>query len=143
MPEPFARRIRAPSAPEAPGATWSNALLIGDEIAISGVTARGADGRPMGGDSMRDQTLAIFERIDALVTAAGGGRGSIYKLVIYVTDIARKDEVNAARRAFFSPAFPCSTLVEVKGLVFPDLLVEVDAFANRRVDLHAPAMAEA
>ena len=141
MADLVARRIHAPSLPEAPGATWSNALVIGDEISMSGVTARGADGRAIGGDSLRDQTLAIFQRIETLVRAAGGVRGSIYKLVIYVTDIARKDEVNGARRAFFASAFPCSTLVEVKGLVFPDLLVEVDAFANLRVNLNALAEA--
>ena len=56
-----------------------------------------------------------------------------------LTDIARKDEVNAARAAFFKPAYPCSTLIEVKGLVFPDLLVEIDAFANLAADLRAAA----
>jgi 2-iminobutanoate/2-iminopropanoate deaminase len=118
-----------------PQITWSPSLKVGNEIVLSGVTARGRDGTE-GGASMEGQTLAVLGRIAALVEAAGGGVHNIYKLVIYVTDIALKDEVNRARAAFFKGVFPCSTLVEVKGLVFPDLLVEIDTFANLTVDRH-------
>jgi len=130
-------KVSGPAAAEPPRATWSNCLVIGNEIALSGITARGKDGAPIGGASVEQQTLAILRRIAELVEAAGGGVQNLYKLVIYVTDIARKDEINAARAAFFKGIFPCSTLVEVKGLVFPDLLVEIDAFANFAVDRHA------
>lgn len=130
------RKIITAKVPEPPDATWSNGLVVGDEMVLSGITARGADGKAIGGDSIEKQTLAIFERIRHLLEAAGGGIQNIYKLVVYVTDISRKDEVNAARTAFFRPTYPCSTLVGVSGLVFPDLLVEVDAFANLKVDLH-------
>jgi enamine deaminase RidA (YjgF/YER057c/UK114 family) len=119
-----------------PAVTWSPALKVGSEIVLSGVTARGKHGTE-GGASMEQQTLAVLGRIAGLVEDAGGGVQNIYKLVIYITDIARKDEVNKARAAFFRGVFPCSTLVEVKGLVFPDLLVEIDAFANLTVDRHA------
>ena len=106
---------------------------------MSGVTARGRDGRPVGGDSMKGQTLACFETIRARLEAAGGSLANVYKLVIYVTDIARKDEVNAARAHLFEPVYPCSTLVEVRAFAFPDLIVEIDAFANLDADLHAAA----
>lgn len=131
------RKIVAPAVPEPPTATWSNGLVIGDEIVLSGMIARGADGKAIGGASVEGQMTAILQRIAALVEAAGGGVHNIYKLVVYVTDIARKDEVNAARAAVFKPDYPCSTLVGISGLVFPDLLVEVDAFANLGVDLRA------
>ena len=122
--------------PITPFVTWSPSLKVGNEIVLSGVTARGREGTE-GGASMEGQTLAVLRRIAALVEAAGGGVQNVYKLVIYVTDIAAKDEVNRARAAFFKGAFPCSTLVEVKGLVFPDLKIEIDAFANLTVDRHA------
>ena len=130
------RKVVTPSVPEPSGASWSNCLVVGREVVFSGVTARGPDGKPIGGDSMAGQTAAIFDRIKAQLTAAGGQEGNIYRLVIYVTDIARKDEVNAARKAAFRDVYPCSTLIEVKGFVFPDLLVEVDAYANLDIDLH-------
>lgn len=131
-----AQKVTTPEAPEPPGATWSNCLVVGREVVFSGVTARGPDGRPLGGDDMQAQTAACLERIFAQLRAAGGGPDNVYKLVIYVTDIAQKDGVNAARKAAFSGVYPASTLLEVSGFAFPGLLVEIDAFANLDVTLN-------
>jgi len=128
------RRIETPEVPEPPGASWSNCLQVGRELVFSGVTARGPAGT-IGGDSMQAQTAACLDRVFAQLRAAGGGPRNIYRLAIYVTDITRKDEVNAARKAAFTGTYPASTLLEVSGLVFPDLLVEIDAFANLDVTL--------
>lgn len=135
------RRIAAPGLMEPPGATWSNALVIGDDVVVSGVTARGADGAPIGGDDAGAQARAIFARLEALMKAAGGGLQNVVKLVIYVTDAAFKDAVNAARAAFFRPLYPASTFIVVSGFAFAGLLVEVDAFARLDADLHAAATA--
>lgn len=132
-------RVRCEQVPDAPHATWSNALVIGDEIVMSGMTAHPATreaseaGTPL---SVYEQTMVVLEKIRALVEAAGGNIGCIYKLVVYVTDIADKTEVGRARQAFFAAqvaaggAYPCSTLVEVSGLVFPELRVEIEACAR-------------
>lgn len=128
-------KIRVPQAVEPPGATWSNCLVIGDEIVISGQHARGADGLPIGGDDLYAQARASFAKIADLLGAAGAGMHNIYKVVIYVTDADDKAAVNRARAEVFGPTFPCSTLVGVGGFAFPGLLIEIDAFANRRVDL--------
>ncbi|MEK6346474.1 MAG: RidA family protein [Burkholderia sp.] len=128
--------VRCEAVPEAPGATWSNALVIGDEIVMSGMTAHPATLAAAGGLSTYAQTLVVLEKIRALVEAAGGDLGCIYKLVVYVTDIADKAEVGRARREFFASRaaqgapYPCSTLVEVSGLVFPELRVEIEACAR-------------
>lgn len=131
------RKIVTPSVPEPPGATWSNCLLIGREVVFSGVTARAGDGTTIGGDSMEGQATAIFDKIKAQLAAAGGHDGNIYRLVLYVTDIEQKAAVNAARAKAFKDVYPCSTLVEVSGFVFPGLLIEIDAFANLDIDLHS------
>jgi len=128
-------KIVAPEVPEPPGASWSNCLRIGSELVFSGITAMGPDG-PIGGDSLEAQTRACFEKLFAQVRAAGGDFGNIYKLVIYVTDIAAKDEVNSARRDMFRPTYPVSTFLGVSGFVFPGLKVEVDAWANLDISLH-------
>jgi len=132
----FATQITSPAVAEPGTATWSNCLRLGNEIALSGMTAAPAtrDGKVL---DTYSQTLVVLEKVRALVEAAGGHLGNIYKLVIYVTDIADKDAVGRARRAFFRTPYPCSTLVEVRALVFPDLRVEIDAFARLDVDLYA------
>ncbi|MEK9617515.1 MAG: RidA family protein, partial [Deltaproteobacteria bacterium] len=75
-------------------------------------------------------------KIQHQLEAAGGHLGNLYKLVIYVTDVNRKAEVNEARKQYFQKIFPWSTLLGVSGFAFPDLLVEVDAFANLDVNLN-------
>jgi 2-iminobutanoate/2-iminopropanoate deaminase len=127
------RHVECAAAAALPTATWSNCLVLGHEIALSGMTAH-PDSRQQPLDAYQ-QTMVVLEKCRALVEAAGGGLHNIYKLVIYVTDIAAKDAVNQARRDFFSAPFPCSTLVGVNALVFPELLVEIDAFARLDIDL--------
>jgi enamine deaminase RidA (YjgF/YER057c/UK114 family) len=61
--------------------------------------------------------------------AAGGRMDDIVKVVIFVTDITRREEVWKARREVFSGDFPASTLVEVRALAVPEILVEVEAIA--------------
>jgi enamine deaminase RidA (YjgF/YER057c/UK114 family) len=53
----------------------------------------------------------------------------VVKLTIYTTDISRRVEISAARREVLKAPFPCSTLVEVKALAAPGLMVEIDATA--------------
>jgi len=127
------RHVKTDKVAELATATWSNCLLIGDEIAMSGMTAHPAS-RERQLDTYQ-QTLVVLGKLRDLVEVAGGDIHCIYKLVIYVKDIADKDEVGRARRDFFGTPYPCSTLVAVSALVFPELTVEVDAFARLGVDL--------
>lgn len=136
------QRVRAPGLNELPTATWSNALLLGNEVVMSGMTGHPATrqaaeaGTPLGA---YEQTLVVLSKAKALVEAAGGHIGNIYRLTVYVTAIADKDEVGRARRDFFAEfsTYPTSTLVEVSGLVFPELVVEIEASARLDIDLRA------
>ena len=135
------RRIACEAVPDLPHASWSNALAVGPELILSGQTAHPATreaaqaGAPLGAYA---QTLVVLRKVQALLETAGGGIHNITKLVVYVTDIADKDEVGRARREFFGRApYPASTLVAVSALVFPELRVEIDATARLDVDLRA------
>jgi enamine deaminase RidA (YjgF/YER057c/UK114 family) len=133
-------RIIAPGVPDLPGASWSNGWRIGDEIVLSGMTAHPASRDAVAAGQPLDayaQTLRVLGKIAALVEAAGGHRHNITKTVVYLTDITDKDAVGRARRDFFGDAFPCSTLVAVSALVFPELTVEIDAWARLDADLRA------
>ena len=122
------RRVSSPAVPEPPPQTWSNALVVGNQVFVAGMTAR-SGAEVIGGDSMYGQTKAIFVKIRHLMEAAGGRMDDIVKVVIFVTDIKRREEVWKARREVFSGDFPVSTLVEVRALATPELLVEVEAIA--------------
>jgi 2-iminobutanoate/2-iminopropanoate deaminase len=133
-----AQRIRSVEVPEQLGATWSNAWKMGNEVVLSGMTAHPATQVAASAGAELDahaQTLEVLRKLEALVIAAGGTRRNLIKLVIYLTRIDDKNEVARARREFFGEVFPCSTLVGVQALVFPELRVEIDAWARLDVVL--------
>jgi enamine deaminase RidA (YjgF/YER057c/UK114 family) len=131
-------RVRAPQVADLPTQTWSNGWRIGNEVVLSGMTAHPAShaaaarGEPL---DTYAQAMLVLGKLEALVQAAGGHRHNIVKTVVYVTDIADKEAIGRARRDFFQGHFPCSTLVAVGALVFPELRVEIDAWARLDVDL--------
>ena len=122
------KRVSSPHVPDPPPQTWSNCLVVGNQVFIAGMVARnGAE--LLGGDSMYAQAKAVFVKIKHLMEAAGGKMDDIVKVDIFVTDIKRREEVWRARREVFTGDFPVSTLVEVRALAAPELLVEVEAVA--------------
>ena len=88
---------------------------------------RNPAGGVAGDGSMYSQARETFTKIKHLVEAAGGTMNDIIRLDIYVTDIRQREEVWRARKEFFTGDFPTSTLVEVRALAAPELLVEVNA----------------
>ncbi|HBT33193.1 MAG TPA: translation initiation inhibitor [Pusillimonas sp.] len=129
------RHVKVPSVPEPPNATWSNCLVIGQEVVMSGITANTAINDQ--GETMdtRGQGMRIMERIRALLQSAGGDLHNIYKLVIYLTNVQDKTVVSELRKQYFTGTFPCSTLIEVSAFAFPGLSIEIDAFARLDIDL--------
>ena len=131
-------RVTSPAVPDLTTATWRNAYRIGNEVVVSGMTGHPATqaaaeaGSPLGA---YEQTLVVLGKLEALLQAAGGHRHNLVKTVVYLTDIADKDEVGRARRDFFQGHYPCATLVAVSALVFPALKVEIDAWARLDLDL--------
>jgi enamine deaminase RidA (YjgF/YER057c/UK114 family) len=122
------RAVNSPDVPEPPPGLFSNCLVVGDTIYISGQHAGTSQGAT-GGDSVADQAREAFRRVLSLVGAAGGAAQDVVKLTIYLCDMSRKNEVSLVRRALFPEPLPCSTLVGVNALASPDLLVEIDAVA--------------
>ncbi|MEG1079069.1 MAG: Rid family hydrolase [Pseudomonas sp.] len=134
------QRIQAQAVAELATASWSNALLLGNELVMSGMTGHPATRQAAESGNPLDayaQTLVVLNKALALVQAAGGHIGNIYRLTIYLTRIADKDEVGRARRDFFAgfACYPTSTLVEVSALVFPELVVEIEASARLDIDM--------
>ncbi len=122
------RRVTAPEAPEPPPETWSNCLVANGIAYVAGLVAR----VPPQEGPLDDyaQAKVIFGKMKALLEAAGGDMADVVKIVIYVTDIRRREDVWRARREFFSGNFPVSTLIVVSKLADAALTVEIDAVAH-------------
>lgn len=123
-------KVSAPDVAEAAPGLWSNAIRAGDTLYISGQVARPFEGGTgIVGKNEYDQTRQIFSRIDRIIKAAGGTMDDLVKMTIYVVNIQNNTEVWRARREFFTGDFPASTLVEVRSLAKPDVLVEIESIA--------------
>ena len=121
------QRVSAATVGEPPAETWSNCLVVGDQVFIAGMTARSAEFDTVGETGEYAQAKLIFQKIQGLMEAAGGSMDGVVKVNIFVTDITKREEVWRARREFFSGDFPVSTLVEVSALALPEMVVEVEA----------------
>jgi 2-iminobutanoate/2-iminopropanoate deaminase len=122
-------KITSPKVAEPPPGRWSNALRVSDMLFISGTVSRAADGVTIQGRDEYEQAKIIFGKIRLLVEAAGGAMSDVVKMTIYVVNIKKNTEVWRARQEFFTGDFPCSTLVEVRSLATPEILVEIEAIA--------------
>ena len=123
------QKITSPAVAEPPPGRWSNALRVGEMLFISGTVSRAVDGVTIQGTNEYEQAKIIFSKIRHLVEAAGGAMSDVVKMTIYVVNIKQNTEVWRARQEFFTGDFPCSTLVEVRSLATPDILVEIEAIA--------------
>ena len=121
------QRIRANTVGEPPEGTWSNCLVIDRHVYIAGMTSRSDEFDKIVGDNAYEQSKAIFDKIKALIDAAGGTMSDIVKVNVFLTDVNDRQQVWEARREYFGGDFPVSTLLEISKLVHPDMLVEIEA----------------
>ena len=116
------------------GAVWedivgySRAVRIGNIIEVAGTTAM-MNGNIVGKNDVYAQTVQIITIIDKALQQAGASLDDVVRTRIFVTDIAQWEAVGRAHGEFFKNIKPASTMVEVKGLIDPDLLVEIEVTA--------------
>jgi enamine deaminase RidA (YjgF/YER057c/UK114 family) len=79
---------------------------------------------------IREQTERTFKSIKEVLNAAGADFGNVIMLTIYMTDISGQNILNEISRRYFGPTDPPGrTLLEVKSLAHPGMLIEIDGVA--------------
>lgn len=117
------------------GAKWedivgySRAVKIGDLIEVSGTTAVDENGDLVGLNDPYQQTKFAIAKIEQALRSAGATLENVVRTRMYVTDISRWEEVGKAHGEYFKDIKPAATMVEVKSLIHPDMLVEIEATA--------------
>jgi enamine deaminase RidA (YjgF/YER057c/UK114 family) len=95
----------------------------------AGITARDSDGEVIGKGDMRAQMEQCFRNVGDVLHAAGTDFGNVLKWTMYTTDIDEfSKNADVYKRHFINS--PASTLVEVRRLIFPEMLVEIEAVAS-------------
>jgi enamine deaminase RidA (YjgF/YER057c/UK114 family) len=108
---------------------YSRAVRIGNQIEISGTVAADESGKAVGRDDAYQQTVYILQKIEKVLAEAGASLADVVRTRMFVTDISRFNEYGRAHGAFFSAIKPCTSMIEVKALVAPEYLIEIEATA--------------
>jgi enamine deaminase RidA (YjgF/YER057c/UK114 family) len=116
------------------GASWEDiigycrAVRVGNVIEVSGTTAVD-NGQVVGENSPYEQTRFILAKIEKALIEAGATMSDVVRTRMFVTDISRWEEVGRAHGEFFRDIKPATCMVEVKALIEPALLVEIEVTA--------------
>lgn len=117
------------------GAKWedivgySRAIQIGNQLEVSGTVATDDAGAVVGKDDFYVQTKFIIQKIEKVLKRAGFELNDVIRTRTFVTDISQWEEVGKAHGEFFKDIKPVTSMIEIKGLIDSDYLVEIEVSA--------------
>ena len=117
------------------GAKWedivgySRAVKVGNIIEVTGTVAVDENSNLVGGNSAYEQTKFILGKIEKVLQNAGASLKDVVRTRMFVTDISRWEEYGKAHGEFFKDIKPCTSMIEIKGLISPEYLIEIEASA--------------
>jgi len=117
------------------GAPWedrvgySRAVKVGNTIEVTGTVALNEQNEVVGAGDAYAQTKFILEKIAKVLETAGSNVKDVVRTRLFVTDISRWEEYGRAHGEVFRDIRPCTTMVEVKALIAPEYLIEIEATA--------------
>jgi enamine deaminase RidA (YjgF/YER057c/UK114 family) len=112
-------------------AGYSRAIVVGDSCWVAGTTDAGPDGTSRNPGDAAAQTRAVLGIIETALADAGFALTDVVRTRMFVTDITHWEEILAVHGAVFGEIRPASTLVEVRALIEPSVLIEIEAEARR------------
>ena len=123
------RKNISTGTPWEPVVGYSRAVRIGSMVWVAGTTATGPDGQIVGRGDPAAQTRQVLENVKAALERAGARLDHVVRTRIYVRNVADWETIGRVHGQYFGQVRPAATLVEVSGLVDPDMLVEIEVDA--------------
>ena len=117
------------------GAKWedivgySRAVKAGDRVIVGGTTAIDVNSNLVGKGDAYLQTKFVLQKIEKYLALAGAKPENVIINRIYVTDISKWEDIGRAHAEFFGSIKPCCNMIEVKGFIDPDMIVEIETEA--------------
>lgn len=123
------RRTHSTGTPWEKSVCYSRAVRVGAHVFVSGTTASDESGQTIAVGDAYEQARYALRKIEAALIAVGANLGHVVRTRMFVTDISRWEEIGKAHGEAFRGINPAATMVEVKRLVNPDHLVEIEVDA--------------
>jgi enamine deaminase RidA (YjgF/YER057c/UK114 family) len=130
------------NTPWEPIVGYSRLVRAGDMVAVSGTTATDERGMIVGVGQMYVQARQALANIRTALDRAGLAMHHVIRTRMFVTDMNRFAEVARAHKEFFADSPPASTVVEVRRLAHPDMMIEIEADAYAGAANSQPASAK-
>lgn len=120
-----------PEGLPAPVGPYSNVVTSppGTLVFCAGQVALDAEGQIVGEGDVVAQTRQVMENVKLALEAAGATFADVVKIVNYITDAEDFPKMAAVRREYLREPYPASTLIEVQALMYPELMIEIEAIA--------------
>jgi enamine deaminase RidA (YjgF/YER057c/UK114 family) len=123
------RRLISSGSPWEPVAGYSRAVRAGSFVAVAGTVAVNADGTTHAPGDAYAQAKRALEIIEQALAEAGATLAHVVRTRMFVTDISRFEEFARAHGEAFGEIRPATSMIEVRGLVGADMLIEIEADA--------------
>lgn len=121
---------RIVSTPEVGGTdgTWAQAVRCGGLLFISGQIGCDSQGNAVGPD-FASQARRALDNLMSMLRTGGAEPERLASITVFVTDMANRPQFAQIRQDYFLDNPPASTIVEVKALCSPELLIEINGVA--------------
>ncbi|MDU0201582.1 RidA family protein [Paenibacillus sp. MAH-36] len=115
-------------SPWEPTVGYCRAIRVGNRIEVAGTTAM-RDGEVVGEGNAYEQARYVLETIEKALLELGATMSDVIRTRMFVTDISLWEEFGRAHGEFFREVQPVATMVEVKALIDPRLMIEIEVEA--------------